>query len=133
MELLQKFSPISEILYEEFLTLIQNGLRPQNMFMFGFSYGGQLASKIGRLLKPAYNLNKIDSRFYITLTRKIYWGHTSIFWKIKYVIEEKNCTILHNVCTKSFVKTLHTHTPDLAKSMGDPGIPLRIDFSCLQL
>ncbi|XP_023293825.2 uncharacterized protein LOC111677030 [Lucilia cuprina] len=60
IELLQKFDPISEILYEEVLQLIQNGFNPSKIFMFGFSYGGQIASKIGRMLKPQYNIKKID-------------------------------------------------------------------------
>lgn len=62
IELLKIFDPISEILYEELLLLIQNGINPNDIFMFGFSYGGQIASKIGRLLKPQYNINKIDSK-----------------------------------------------------------------------
>uniref|UniRef100_A0A1I8M4U5 Uncharacterized protein n=1 Tax=Musca domestica TaxID=7370 RepID=A0A1I8M4U5_MUSDO len=50
LDLVQKFDIISHILYEEILELIRRGVDPANGYMFGFSYGGQLASKIGRQL-----------------------------------------------------------------------------------
>uniref|UniRef100_A0A1I8PD64 Lipase domain-containing protein n=1 Tax=Stomoxys calcitrans TaxID=35570 RepID=A0A1I8PD64_STOCA len=62
LDLVQRFDVISEILYEEILTQIRNGLNPQNNYMFGFSYGGQLASKIGRVLNfyHGYKIKRMD-------------------------------------------------------------------------
>lgn len=71
IELLKEFDPLSYILYEEVNQLIAIGFSPSKIFMFGFSYGGQIASKLGRLLKPNYKINKIDSKQRTHLLKKI--------------------------------------------------------------
>jgi len=61
MWLYRSFKIISNIITERISLLIREGLDSNNGYMFGFSYGGQLATSVGRSLKPHHILKNIDT------------------------------------------------------------------------
>uniref|UniRef100_W8ANH8 Lipase domain-containing protein n=1 Tax=Ceratitis capitata TaxID=7213 RepID=W8ANH8_CERCA len=61
MWLYRSFRRISNIITRRILLLINEGFSPDNGYMFGFSFGGQLASAIGRSLSQKYLFRSIDT------------------------------------------------------------------------
>ncbi|XP_037947671.1 uncharacterized protein LOC119679401 isoform X2 [Teleopsis dalmanni] len=61
IQLYRNFKKITDIMYLKLLSLINVGFNPSNGYMFGFSYGGQLATQIGAALKPHFTFYNIDT------------------------------------------------------------------------
>lgn len=47
--LVRKFDPLSEVLLHKLLQLESQGFNPDNLFMYGFSFGAQLVINAGNL------------------------------------------------------------------------------------
>ncbi|XP_017864661.1 PREDICTED: inactive pancreatic lipase-related protein 1 [Drosophila arizonae] len=61
MRLYSNFDHITEVIVSVLVSLFQYGFDPSRGFMFGFSFGGQLASAVGRALQPHFTLQNIDT------------------------------------------------------------------------
>ncbi|XP_002063791.3 pancreatic lipase-related protein 2 [Drosophila willistoni] len=61
MRLYSNFERITTSIVSIILSLIKYGFDPGQAYMFGFSFGGQLASAVGRSLRPQYVLQNIDT------------------------------------------------------------------------
>ncbi|XP_017150025.1 uncharacterized protein LOC108160499 isoform X1 [Drosophila miranda] len=61
MRLYTNFENITGAIVSVILTLIKNGFDTKRGYMFGFSFGGQLASAVGRSLGPQHMIQSIDT------------------------------------------------------------------------
>jgi len=61
--LYSNFEHITEAIASIIVGLIQYGFDPSRGYLFGFSFGGQLASAVGRSLQPHFVLENIDSNY----------------------------------------------------------------------
>ncbi|XP_034102922.1 uncharacterized protein LOC117567202 [Drosophila albomicans] len=61
MRLYSNFEHITEAIVGIIIGLIQHGFDPNRAYLFGFSFGGQLASAVGRSLQPHFTLQNIDT------------------------------------------------------------------------
>lgn len=64
VRLVRLFEPIVQILTLQLFLLDYLGFEMSKGFMFGFSYGGQLATEAGRRIGPK-RLKEIDSKYSI--------------------------------------------------------------------
>lgn len=78
--LVRFFEPIAEILTGKLHHLEWQGFRPENGFMFGFSFGGQLVSEAGRRF-GSNKIKSIDSKqsiLMLSIRRILYFPSNSI-------------------------------------------------------
>ncbi|XP_043066161.1 uncharacterized protein [Drosophila bipectinata] len=61
MRLYTNFDTLTKAITSIILTLINQGFDPKRGYMFGFSFGGQLASAVGRSLWPLRVIQNIDT------------------------------------------------------------------------
>ncbi|XP_017018561.1 uncharacterized protein [Drosophila kikkawai] len=61
MRLYTNFDTLTGAIASIILTLIRQGFDPKRGYMFGFSFGGQLASAVGRSLWPHHIIESIDT------------------------------------------------------------------------
>ncbi|KAH8390395.1 uncharacterized protein LOC110191503 [Drosophila serrata] len=61
MRLYTNFDTLTGAIASIILTLIKQGFDPKRGYMFGFSFGGQLASAVGRSLWPHHVIQSIDT------------------------------------------------------------------------
>ncbi|XP_017044944.1 pancreatic lipase-related protein 2 isoform X3 [Drosophila ficusphila] len=61
MRLYTNFDTLTGAISSIILTLFKQGFDPKHGYMFGFSFGGQLASAVGRSLRPNHIIENIDS------------------------------------------------------------------------
>ncbi|EDW01904.1 GH20190 [Drosophila grimshawi] len=61
MRLYANFQYITEALVSIIISLFQYGFDPSRAYLFGFSFGGQLASAVGRSLQPHFIIQNIDT------------------------------------------------------------------------
>lgn len=61
-DLVGKFYPLSTVLLEKLLELETQGFNPDNLFMYGFSFGGQLVIYTGALYGDQ-KIAQIDGEF----------------------------------------------------------------------
>ncbi|XP_030384015.1 uncharacterized protein LOC115631395 [Scaptodrosophila lebanonensis] len=61
LQLLANFDNILNAMVSIIHSLIASGFDPNRGYMFGFSFGGQLASAVGRALRPKYLFRNIDT------------------------------------------------------------------------
>lgn len=59
--LVRHFDPITEVLKAKLLDLEHAGYNPENMFLFGFSFGGQLVVEAGKRFGPK-RIKEIDGK-----------------------------------------------------------------------
>lgn len=65
--LVRKFIPLSEVLLDKLRQLESQGFNPDNLFMYGFSFGAQLAINAGNLYGPS-RVAEIDGKLDIKLS-----------------------------------------------------------------
>lgn len=61
LRLYSNFDHITDVIVSILISLFQYGFDPGRGYLFGFSFGGQLASAVGRILQPHFTLQNIDS------------------------------------------------------------------------
>ncbi|XP_017044942.1 uncharacterized protein LOC108090671 isoform X1 [Drosophila ficusphila] len=61
MRLYTNFDTLTGAISSIILTLFKQGFDPKHGYMFGFSFGGQLASAVGRSLRPNHIIENIDT------------------------------------------------------------------------
>ncbi|XP_064544282.1 inactive pancreatic lipase-related protein 1 [Drosophila montana] len=61
VRLYANFEYISEVIVSIVISLFQYGFDPSRGYLFGFSFGGQLASAVGRILQPQFTIQNIDT------------------------------------------------------------------------
>ncbi|KAH8272932.1 hypothetical protein KR018_011136 [Drosophila ironensis] len=61
MRLYTNFDTLAKGITSIILTLFRQGFDPRQGYMFGFSFGGQLASAVGRSLYPLHVIESIDT------------------------------------------------------------------------
>lgn len=75
LHLLSNFDGIAEVLTDKLRQFRQQRFEPSRMFMFGFSFGGQLVLEAGRRFGER-QIQQIDGKLLITITR---YGYRNMF------------------------------------------------------